>query len=364
VTAVSDRVIELVEELVAIESDETEQLAQAHLCAVLTGAGFDCELQDVTAGRPNLVAKRGDGGPFLCSHIDTHPPHGHPDPYTATRVGGDLVGRGVLDAKGQIAALVAAVEAAPNAPALIAITCDEEGRGIGSEHLRLPDGPWRTEGGIVLEPTDFRIGVAQSGNIDVTVEVWGTPGHAYAPEVSGSPIAAVLAAVDALETCSFLGARHPLLPDPRMHVGRIRGGEHVWRRPAEARVEIGLGLVPGTDVLDAQAEVCTRLDDLEQRWKARGTSFRYEIADSSAPIEVAHDLPVIGRLEKALGEPFEPWGMPSWTDAGYLLEKHRLPCVVFGAGDLTTAHSDHETVPVAHLVRLSEILTKLLASYA
>jgi acetylornithine deacetylase/succinyl-diaminopimelate desuccinylase-like protein len=363
VAAVNDRILELVSELVAIQSDEIEQLAQAHLCAVLTADGFECELQEVAAGRPNLVAKRGEGGPFLCSHIDTHPPHAHPDPYTCHNVGGMLIGRGVLDAKGQIAALVAALESVPDAPALVAITCDEEGHGIGSEQIRLPDGSWRADGGIVLEPTDFRICVAQTGHIDIAVDVWGTPVHAYADEVSGSPIAAVLAAVDALETVSFLGSRHPLLPAPRLHVGRIRGGEHLWRRPAEARVEIALGLVPGVDVLDAQAEVCSRLDDLQQRWTTRGTSFTYEIADSSAPIEVDPGLPIVGRLQNLLGTGAEPAGMPSWTDAGNLLLRHGLPCVVFGAGELTTAHSDHETVAVADLVRLADVLAKLLQSY-
>jgi acetylornithine deacetylase/succinyl-diaminopimelate desuccinylase-like protein len=55
--------------------------------------------------------------------------------------------------------------------------------------------------------------------------------------------------------------------------------------------------------------------------------------------------------------------MPSWTDAAYLYLKHGLPCVVFGAGELTTAHSDLETVAVSDLVRLTDALRALLRSY-
>lgn len=356
----NERLTELTSALVAVPTHETEKEAQTLLAAWLGACGFDCELQEVVPGRPNLVARRGRGGPFLCSHVDVHPPHDHPDPFTCRRQGANLVGRGVLDAKGQIAALVAAVESAPDAPALVAITCDEEGGGLGSERLQLPEGPWRNEGGIVLEPTDLRVGVAQTGHVDVEIDVSGTPGHAYGPEVSGSPIAAVLAALDALETCSFLDARHPLLPRPRRHIGRIEGGEHVWRRPARARAGVGLGVVPGVDLEEAKSEVRARLDDLAARWVSRGTSFTYEIVDASEPIEVSPELEVIGRLERAMGSPVEPWGVPSWTDAGNLLVRHGVPCVVFGAGDLASAHSDHEWVRISDLERLSGILGRLL----
>jgi acetylornithine deacetylase/succinyl-diaminopimelate desuccinylase-like protein len=363
VSEVSDHIVDLVEALVAIPTHETEAEAQRLLATWLAACGFDCRLQEIGPGRVNLVARRGRGGPLVCSHVDVHPPHGHDRPFVCVRDGDVLVGRGVVDAKGQIAALVAACEAEPEAPVLVAITCDEERGGLGSERVELPPGPWSSDGGVVLEPTGFRVCTAQSGHIDVVVRAAGEPAHAYAPETSGSPISAVLAAIDALETCSFLGSRHPLLPAARLRVGRIDGGEHLWRKPAAAGAEIGLGLVPGTAADDAVAEVRARLDDLGRRWAARGVAFMYEIADASEAVEVLEDLPVVGRLAKALGTAIEPAGMPSWTDAGNLLVHHGIPCVVFGAGDLAPAHSDREWVEVDDLVRLCEVLRGLLRAY-
>lgn len=357
-----ERILELVTDLVAIPTHETEEEAQLLLASWLGACDFDCELQEVAPSRPNLVARRGDDGPFLCSHVDVHPPHGHPEPFTCRVMGDTLVGRGVLDAKGQIAALVAAVESALDAPALVCITCDEEGGGLGSQQLELPDGPWRAHGGIVLEPTGFRVATVQAGHIDVEIAVSGTPGHTYGDEAGGSPITAVLAAVDALETCAFLDAHHSLLPRPRRHVGRIEGGEHVWRRPARASAGIALGVVPGTDLEAAKGEVRARLDDLAGRWVQRGTSFTYEITDASEPIELPPDLPIVRRIAKALGSDPEPWGMSSWTDAGNLLVHHGLPCVVFGAGDLAPAHSDHEWVRTDDLVRMAEVLSRVLTA--
>ncbi|MGH2759258.1 MAG: M20 family metallopeptidase, partial [Actinomycetota bacterium] len=281
-----ERIIELTTALVATPTHETEAEGQELIASWLSAAGFDCSIVDVAPGRPNLVAQRGAGGTFLCSHVDTHPPHDHPDPLTCRRQGELLVGRGVLDAKGQIAALVAAVEAEPDAPALVAITCDEERTGLGSQGIQLPPGRWTSDGGVVLEPTAFAICTAQAGHIDVHVGVSGSAAHAYAPEASGSPIDAVLAAIEGLETCTFLKVNHPLLGRPRRNVGRIHGGEHPWRTPARAELDMTLGVVPGTDIAEAETEVRARLDDIAHRWGARGTSFLYEVTDRSEPIEV------------------------------------------------------------------------------
>ena len=358
-----ERISELTSALVAAPSHESEAEVQRIIAERLAAAGFDCRIVDVAPGRPNLVARRGEGGPFICSHADTHPPHEHPDPFVCRHRGELLVGRGVVDTKGLMAALIVALEDEPSIPALVAITCDEERGGIGSERLEVPDGPWFEEGGIVLEPTGFRVCTAQTGHIDIAVGVSGEPQHVYAPETSGSPISAVLAAADALETCSFLSARHPLLPPTRTHIGRIAGGEHPWRSPARASIEMTIGVLPGVDIDQAVAEVRERLDDVASRWGARRTSFLYDIVDASAPIEVAERLPIAERLRAALDEPAERAGMPSWTDAGNLLVKHGLPCVVFGAGELGPAHSNDEWVRLSDLERLANVLRGLLRSY-
>jgi acetylornithine deacetylase/succinyl-diaminopimelate desuccinylase-like protein len=363
VSAVSDRIFELLAALVAVPTHETEAEAQRLIARWLGACGFTCELHEVLPDRPNLVARRGEGGPFVCSHVDVHPPHAHDDPFTSRSADGRVYGRGVLDAKGQIAALVAACEIERDAPALVVITCDEERGGLGSQQLGVPDGPWLHDGGIVLEPTAFRVCTAQSGHIDVALRASAEPSHTYADETAGSPISAVLAAIDALETCTFLGSRHPLLPPPRLLLGRIEGGEHVWRRPAAAGAEIGLGIVPGVDIDAACDEVRSRLDDLGRRWASRGTAFMYEIVDASPAIQVSDDLPIVAHVAAALGSRVEPAGMPSWTDAGNFLVHHNLPCVVFGAGELTTAHSDNEWIGNDDLVRLSDVLARLLRNY-
>jgi acetylornithine deacetylase/succinyl-diaminopimelate desuccinylase-like protein len=361
---VQERIISLTSDLVAIPTHETEGAAQAYLARILEGCGFHCELQEVEPERPNLVAHRdGAGGVFLNSHIDTHPPHDHPDPFTCRKQGGLLVGRGVLDTKGQIAAMITALEAERDARACVVITCDEERLGSGSAAVSVPEGPWKKDGGVVFEPTDFRICTAQPGNVDIRVGVSAEPTHAYATEPGASAIHAVLSVIEELDTCRFLKVDHPLLGRPRANIGRIEGGEHAWRTPARSLLEMTLGVVPGTDVREAEKEVRGRLEDIARRWGARGMSFLYDIVDTSEPTEVEpSQVPIAMKLATAMDTTFEPAGMPSWTDAGYFLTKHDFPCVVFGAGELTTAHSNHETVAIADLLRLAEIIRKTLVA--
>jgi acetylornithine deacetylase/succinyl-diaminopimelate desuccinylase-like protein len=119
--------------------------------------------------------------------------------------------------------------------------------------------------------------------------------------------------------------------------------------------------VPGVDINEARAEVTSRLEDVTRRWGDRGTSFLYDVLDTSEPIELPEGLPIVSRLSDALGTPFEPAGMPSWTDAGNLLTKHGVPCVIFGAGELGPAHSDDEWVSLGDLVRLADTLRRLIS---
>lgn len=362
VARMQDRIISITTDLVAIPSHETEAAAQGKLIELLEPLGFECRLQEIAPDRPNLIATRGTGGPFICSHIDTHPPHSHPDPYTVKRQGDVLVGRGVVDTKGLIAALIAALETERDAPATVVICCDEEFTGLGSQLLELRDEERPSGGGVVLEPTDFRICTAQTGHIDLHVEASAPSTHTYALDPGISPIECVLAARDALQDALALQATHPLLPSPRLHLGVIHGGEHLWRSPHRARAEMAIGLLPGVDIETATNDIKHRLDAVLDAWRHSGVSCLYDIVDASDAIEVPDDLPVAQRLADALGVVLTPAGMPSWTDAANLLLRHDIPCVVFGAGQLDSAHSNHETVLVSDLVRLAAVLQAFLKS--
>ncbi|MFA0742383.1 MAG: hypothetical protein DFNUSKGM_002506, partial [Candidatus Fervidibacter sacchari] len=83
----------------------------------LQSHGFTVSEQEVTERHPltppgeysNLIAKRGESRLLISAHLDTFPAYSHPQPYTLRQEGDKLIGRGVVDIKGQIAALLLAV---------------------------------------------------------------------------------------------------------------------------------------------------------------------------------------------------------------------------------------------------------------
>lgn len=92
-----------------------EAPAQELLAGLLSDAGFEVELLEAEAGRPNLIARLagGEPGPVLglLSHVDTVPANPSEwsfDPWSGEVRDGYVLGRGGQDMKDQVAAEVAA----------------------------------------------------------------------------------------------------------------------------------------------------------------------------------------------------------------------------------------------------------------
>ncbi len=110
--------VKLLSELIrfnTVNPPGNEGPAQEHVARILSDAGFDCELLEAEAGRPNLVASlKGDAdGPTLAyiSHMDTVPADPSEwsfDPWSGDVVDGFVQGRGGQDMKDQVATEVAA----------------------------------------------------------------------------------------------------------------------------------------------------------------------------------------------------------------------------------------------------------------
>ncbi|MBN8500139.1 MAG: succinyl-diaminopimelate desuccinylase [Sphingomonadales bacterium] len=152
----------------------------------------------------NLFAiRRGPAGSRhfgFAGHVDVVPPgEGWTTAPFAPEVRGDLLyGRGAVDMKGSIAAMVAAVAAIPPTAGTISfiITGDEEGPALHGtvaliEHMRrvgaIPD--------LILvgEPTSVnRLGdmmkIGRRGSINIWLEVVGGEGHVAYPHLANNPI--------------------------------------------------------------------------------------------------------------------------------------------------------------------------------
>ncbi len=180
---------------------------QALIAQRLAALGFRVEFMPFNAVT-NLWARRGDSAPLFCfaGHTDVVPPgpreHWDSDPFEPEVRDGLLYGRGACDMKGEIAAMVTAVEGFirdhPDHPGSIAflITSDEEGPSIdGTARVveTLEARQEKIDWCLVGEPSSHeRVGDTlkngRRGSLNGFLKVMGKQGHVAYPDRALNPL--------------------------------------------------------------------------------------------------------------------------------------------------------------------------------
>ena len=328
-----------------------ESLISDALARELTQAGFNLSWQQVTgAGGKNLIASRGDGGPLFVTHVDVYPAYGHPDAFASEVRDGYLIGRGSVDTKGQIAALLSSLKQTSE-PAQVALVVDEEGLGRGSEELEPPPG---IDGVVILEPTGLRLATAEAGSIGLELRFTGREAHGAMPWEGESAVDIAMNQYYRLKDLGFTRHGHRLFTfGGWVNLGRIEGGSDTMLVPARCVMELEVGFAPGLKAQTVADQVYEALERAES----------VHMEDIWEPWETPEDQAVVRGLSLAaarvLGSEPPLWGMPSWTDGANLVRKG-LPTVVFGAGELSRAHTSDEGMPLDQLGELTRILTEFI----
>ncbi len=353
-TTLRARVRELAAVLVETPTPSGNEAAlYPFLTGVLQACGFRVERQMTSLGRENLVARRGQSTLLFSAHVDTYPAHTHPEPYRLRQEDDRLIGRGVVDCKGQIAALLGAVELV-DAPCQIAFVVDEERTALGSREVQVD-----AEGVIVLEPTELRPVIAHAGAIELEVTVYGRAAHGSAPHCGENAILKAMQVIEEIARLPFLGQAHPLFPPaPWVTLGKIEGGLDTMVVPNRCTFQMDVRVLPGVSIRTA----CEQLFALAAQHGAELT-----ILDVSEPSEVDARHAVVRALmaahEAITGEHPTPCGYYSFTDATHYLQRG-FPAVVYGAGSLGVAHSDHEWVALEELEIAARVFAHVIAHWS
>jgi len=328
----------------------------------LKSHGFEVNEQEVTERHPltppgeysNLVAKRGKSRLLISAHLDTFPAYTHPQPYTLREDGDKLIARGVVDIKGQIAALLLAISQT-DAPCQIAFVCDEERGGTGSRSLKFD-----ANAVLVLEPTDLKPVIAHAGAVEATVVFFGKAAHGSTPHWGDSALEKAVAFADALKTHPLISEqRHPLFERaPLITLGKLEAGSEAMVVPNKASLNFDIRVLPG---YSAKA-VADLVRDFGAKFKAE-----VKIDDIAEPVILDENEDIVKTVKTAcadvMGQEPPAIGYWSWTDAVNYIERG-TPAVVFGAGHLGVAHSDEEWVKLSDLLVLSQVLSELLKIWA
>jgi acetylornithine deacetylase/succinyl-diaminopimelate desuccinylase-like protein len=384
-----DLVVKLLRDLVAIDSVNPtlvpgargEAVASQFFCKFLRERGIPGELEEVTPGRPNVVALLSpDPAPIssndnesaalaILAHIDTVGAGDMPEPFTPRERDGRLYGRGALDIKSGVAAMCAAAIAARDSgaiqkPLLIAAVVDEECDSIGTEALLKR---YTANAAIVMEPTDLRLTIAHKGYAWFEIVTHGRAAHGSLPSEGRDAIrmmGRVLNILDALDRKLASLAPHPLLGHGSLHASLIRGGQEFSSYPAECRLQLERRMLPEESVGEVEVE----LRGLVAGLAARDPDFRATVRGlgSRPAYEISPDAPVVRLVSDAIRKTLGPdaakqfVGMAAWTDTA-LLADAGIPGIVFGPRG-RGLHGKEEYVEVDSVVQCSEILLEVICS--
>jgi acetylornithine deacetylase len=324
----------------------------------LERAGLEVEVLESVPGRPSVVGvARGSGCGrtlLLNAHLDTVGTTGMDAPFSP-RVDADrLYGRGALDMKGSLAAIMVAGREAGRrglrGNVVVAAVADEEAGSIGTEAVLER---YRADAAIVAEPTWLRLAIAHRGFVGLEIEVTGRAAHGSRPERGIDAIVRmgrVLAGLEELDRRLQSRPEHPLLGTGSAHASVIEGGQELSSYPARCVLLAERRTLPGETAADAERELAAILEEAGRGDPDFHAEVRVPFARDA--YELAPDDPFVELVRRHAGEP-EIVGMPFWADSG-LIAAAGIPTVLFGPGG-EGLHETEEWVELADLERCLEV---------
>lgn len=380
----SDRVVEILSRLVAFDTTSNHSnlpliaFAEAHLAAL----GFACErIPDASGQKANLFATIGPRdrpGYVLSGHTDVVPVAGQEwssDPFTLTRRGTRLYGRGACDMKGFLAVCLAAAETIDAGrlqhPIHLALSYDEEVGCVGVRSLveRLAAAQVRPLACFVGEPTEMGVVIGHKGKRSVRARVQGLTCHSsLAPHgvnavEYGARLVAEIARIGA--ELAATGTRDALydVPHTTAHVGVMRGGTALNIVPDQCEILFEFRAIGGDDpdALVAKVERFAR-EELEPAMKAvhPQAGIAFDVFAGFPGLDTPPEAPVVS-LAKALAGRNGHSKVAYGTEAGLFERVAGVPTVIVGPGSIAQAHTADEWIDIAELEACARFVERLVA---
>jgi acetylornithine deacetylase len=341
--------ITLTRQLIDIESISGNEAAVGnYLWGELSRLGYQTKKMPVEGDRFNVYATPPEWAPeagspkqkadfpnvVFSTHMDTVPPF-----IPSSEDAGRIYGRGSCDAKGIIAAQIAAAERLRQEQIYVGLlfVAGEERDSLGAQvaneyaaQLLAPTVAGQKSAGRFLvngEPTENRIALASKGTLRVELTATGRMAHSAYPELGESAIDKLLAALTPLRAM-------PLPSDPEigpctLNIGLIEGGRAPNVIPDYAHADLLYRLVGPSDELRRQI-LATAGDQVKVTFPLELPFLRLRTVDG-LPTMIAAFTTDIPKLTN--------WGEP----------------LLIGPGSIHVAHTDGEYIEKQQLAEAIEL---------
>jgi len=330
-------VLDLARNLIDIESTTgNEAEVGAWLASYLRARGYSVLEQPLTALIPdprspipriNVIAAVGEPDVVFSTHFDCVPP------FFPSRVeGGVLYGRGACDAKGILAAQVAAAERlrakGETRIGLVFVAGEERGSDGAKAANKIAS---KTRFLINGEPTELRLGSATRGCYRVKLTAKGKAAHSGYPELGESAIEKLMDCLMSLRAADW--PSDALLGRTHYTVGLINGGVAPNVIPPHAEAEVFFRTVGDTaPVREVLTSAIAGRVDVQEILELPAMRMHTVPGFESAVFSYFSDVPFLSN-----------WGTP----------------LLVGPGTIHVAHTDHERLSIEELYRAVDVYERL-----
>jgi acetylornithine deacetylase/succinyl-diaminopimelate desuccinylase-like protein len=377
-----ERCAELLTQLIRERSVVGEETtAHRWMADRLREAGMQVEEYTVeNTPAPLVLGELGGGdrpGVLFDGHFDTVfavPGDWTHAPFAAEREGDLIFGRGAVDSKGSVAAMLAALEAIAASGTKLAgpllFMSDSDGERAFRGAALMNDLKVATRIGTIFSAeatSNERIEIAYPGISTWKITAIGRTAHPTEPERGVNAVAKMAKLVQAVEDGQLV-LRHGTSPwfEPRVTTNAIRtqpGGG--WSIPATCDAVLSILSPIGVELTDVRDDIDAFLRALE----AEDGDVRFErklIPMGGGrlwlrPAEAATDHPGVIALKAAVreltGRDAKVGAFNGgWVDGAELMDADGSPaCLVFGPGDFEQAHEVDESISVREVAEAARI---------
>jgi len=323
--------------------------------------------------KSNLLARIGPetaGGIILSGHTDVVPVDGQEwksDPFTVTRRGNKLYGRGTSDMKSFIAICLAMtpefLKLKLKKPLWFAFSYDEEIGCLGAPHLlkyiekHIPKPAFA----IIGEPTSMQVVTAHKGVLSFETTVHGLEAHSSQPQLGVNAVHVACELVHFLSTMAMKqatsGKRDKRFKPPfsTVHVGTIAGGTARNIIPRECKFQWEIRPLPGEKVEALMKRFDKHCSELSKKTKARiVTRPMSHMIGVTLPVSARSSCQTVMRCAQTNHEHAVSFG----TEAG-VFNEHGVPAIVCGPGSIDQAHKPNEFIELAQIKKCVAFMLRL-----
>ncbi|NIM44122.1 MAG: YgeY family selenium metabolism-linked hydrolase [Nitrososphaeria archaeon] len=314
----------------------------------------------------------GESTTVLCGHMDTVPPgeekNWNRNPFAAAVEGHHLIGRGAVDMKSSLAAMVYAAASLKGKDikgrVLVCLTVlEEEAEGVAFGRILDEHEVDRV---VLGEPSNMGVRIGQRGRAVLEVSVDGLTAHASMPEEGVNALLGMAGFLRELEA-SDLSRSHPLLGRETftpVNISASPGGPVV---PDKCSIDLDCRILPERSLESLLNAIESRFPkakiDVQKLTLTTYTGktlevdsfFRGWVMERGNPLVTA----AIKAVERTLKKESEVSVWRFSTD-GVESARRGIPTIGFGPGDEREAHKPNERIEIHQVLKAMEIYREIL----